>query len=227
MSRFLLLIFFFGLIQFGKAQTRMYVTGIVAGASEFAFEWDYAEDGTRIGYITKFGQPGVEIAFEKRLSGQFYVYSGLGLNRYKTVYIEPGISGTSQVTQTFVSVPLLLRINNLNQNKFYVDLGLVPTYLFSAKLTESYTDPNSGIVTSADGAVASYLPRVGIQYRTAITFAIRRFVFGAHLNLGLTNQGTGDLIRNWDLTSSESIFLNSDGAAIKLTSGIHLGFRIK
>lgn len=215
------------LFKVSQAQTRMYLTGTIQGASELALEWDYSEDGTPIGYLTKFSQPGIELAIEKRLSGQLYVYSGMAFNQYQTVYQEPGIAGSSEIKQALVSFPLLLRINNRNRNAFYTDIGLVPYYLLSASLKESYTDPNSGVVTQDEGNVAPFLPRVGVNFRYGLTYALNRVIFGGHVNLNLTNRGTGDLIRNWDLTGSDSIFLNSDGSVFKFVYGIHVGYRLK
>ncbi|MBX2915234.1 MAG: hypothetical protein KF856_08200 [Cyclobacteriaceae bacterium] len=205
----------------------MYLLGTIQGASEVAFEWDYADDGTRIGYLTKFSQPGIELAVENRLSGQLYVYSGMAFNQFQTVYHEPGISGSSEIKQSLVSFPLLLRINNRNRNAFYTDIGLVPYYVLSASLKESYTDPNSSIVTQDEGNVAPFLPRVGVNFRYGLTFALNRLVLGGHVNLNLTNRGTGDLIRNWDLTRSDSIFLNSEGSVFKFVYGIQVGYRLK
>lgn len=227
LKHFAFILFSFCLFQVSHAQTRIYLTGTLQGASELALEWNYAEDGTPIGYLTKFSQPGIELAIEKRLSGQLYVYSGMAFNQYQTVYQEPGIAGSSEIKQALVSFPLLLRINSRNRNSFYTDIGLVPYYVMAASLKESYAYPNSGNVTQDEGNVAPFLPRVGINFRYGLTFALNRLVFGGHVNLNLTNRGTGDLIRNWDLTGSESLFLNSEGSVFKFVYGIHVGYRLK
>lgn len=227
LKQIVLVLFTCCLFQVSQAQTRMYLMGTIQGASEVALEWDYSEDGTPIGYLTKFSQPGVELALEKRLSGQLYVYSGIAFNQYHTVYQEPGIAGSSEIKQALVSFPLLLRINSRNRNTFYTDIGLVPYYVVSASLKESYTDPNSGVVTQDEGNVAPYLPRVGTNLRYGLTFAMSRIVFGGHVSFSLTNRGTGDLIRNWALTGSDSIFLNSNGSVFKFMYGIHVGYRLK
>lgn len=226
-KRIIIVLFSCFFFQVSQAQTRLYLTSTIQGATESGLEWHYSEDGTPIGYLTKFSQPGIELALEKRLSGQLYVYSGLAFNQYNTVHQEPGISGSSEIKQALVSFPLLLRINKQNRNSFYTDIGLVPHYVISATLKESYTDPNSGVVTRDEGNVAPYLPRVGINFRYGLTFAVNRFVFGGHLSFSLTNRGTGDLIRNWDLNGSESIFLNREGSVIKFIYGIHVGYRLK
>lgn len=227
LKQIVLVLFTCCLFQVSQAQTRMYLMGTIQGASEVALEWDYSEDGTPIGYLTKFSQPGIELALEKRLSGQLYVYSGIAFNQYHTVYQEPGIAGSSEIKQALVSFPLLLRINSRNRNTFYTDIGLVPYYVVSASLKESYTDPNSGVVTQDEGNVAPYLPRVGTNLRYGLTFAMSRIVFGGHVSFSLTNRGTGDLIRNWALTGSDSIFLNSNGSVFKFMYGIHVGYRLK
>ncbi|MBL7872229.1 MAG: hypothetical protein JNM78_11495 [Cyclobacteriaceae bacterium] len=209
------------------SQSRMYLLATFNGGTEELGAWYYDDNGKRIGYLTKFGKPGIEIAWEKRIAGSMYAYMGVNYAQYESAYNEAGISLQSQVSQSFLSFPLLLRFNAQNRNIVYLDFGVMPTYLTKANLKESDSfDPtNTGKIIKDEGNVSSFIPRFGIMYKIASSVAINRFVVGYYVAVNLANVGNGDLPQNWKVNSS--IFMSYNSKPIWATYGLNLGFRIK
>ena|GEM_PF-2656554 len=226
-SKIIGLLFLVGISHISASQSRMYVlTSFNGGTEELGVSY-YDSDGKRIGYLTKFATPGLELAVEKRIAGSLYAYTGLSFTQFKSTYQEPGISQQSQVNQSFVGMPLLLRLNSENRNNTYFDFGIVPTFLTKAYLKESDSfDPdNTGLIITDEGDVAKYIPRWGIMYKMAFSVAVKRVIIGSYLAVNLANVGNGSLPQNWKVDSS--IFMSYNSKPVWATYGLHIGFRIK
>lgn len=207
------------------SQSRMYLMTSFNGGTEELGAWYYDSDGNRLGYLTRFGKPGIELALEKRIAGSLYAYVGMNYTQFESAYHGTSTSPyQSQVNQSYISMPLMLRINAGNLNVGYFDFGVMPTYLAKADLKESDTfDPAA--VLKDEGDVAKYIPRFGIMYKISTTFAIRRFMVGYYLAVNLAKTGTGDLPQYWKVNSS--IYMDYDAKPVWATYGLHCGFRIK
>jgi hypothetical protein len=131
----------------------------------------------------------------------------------------------SEYQQTFISLPLMLRLNSNNLNHVYFDYGIVPTFLLHGKLKES-----AGNVSDA-GTVTQWVPRTDLLFRMSMTWAYNRFLIGARLDAKLFKKSEAqfnELKDNWALGSDSPLLRTSPpGNPFRLVYGVFIGLRIK
>jgi hypothetical protein len=156
----------------------------------------------------------LDFTIERRLYGPYYWLTGLKINQTGYRYSESVY--TSTLKNTYLSIPLLIRINLYNANSLYFDFGFMQNYLVKADLKESF------LQVSDHQNIARHLSRFSTSFYFEVTFAIRRFglgLFSQSRSFGTSSDFSGD----WGLDYDRSVFLlfyrnfNFNSTGIKLT----------
>lgn len=158
---------------------------------------------------------------ESRINGSLYSLIGLGLehtenNQNEFEYFQ------SNVKQTSLNVPLLIRFNRGNANNFYLDIGVMPSYILSCKLTETGYS-----YTQFEGEVSSDISRFRMDFVVGFTISFGVVNLGYQINWQLIDGNTAELAKKWDGAGSDSIFVENAGNSHGLILSLTAGFRIK
>ncbi len=158
-----------------------------------------------------------EVQIEKRFFGIYYWMTGLKLNQTGYHYAESPY--TSDLKNTYLSVPLLMRINFQNANAFYIDLGFQENYLASASLKESFlqlTDHQN---------IASHFSRFSTSFYFDVSIAIKRFGFSI-FSQSKTFGSSKDFSSDWALPRNRSLFLLYYQNFIFNSNGLKVTYRL-
>jgi hypothetical protein len=158
-----------------------------------------------------------DLTIEKRFFGPYYWLTGLKMNQTGYHYAESVY--TSNLRNTYLSAPLLARINLNNSNSIYLDLGLLENYLVSANLKESYQQ------TSESKNIASDMSRFSTCLYFELGVAFRRIslhMFIQSKSFGLSK----DFSKDWGLDRNRSLFLLYYQHYYWKSNGLMLTYRI-
>jgi hypothetical protein len=158
-----------------------------------------------------------EVQIEKRFFGIYYWVTGLKMNQTGYHYAESPY--TSDLKNTYLSVPLLMRINYQNANSLYIDLGFQENYLASAKLKESFFQ------LSDNQNIARHFSRFSTSFYFEITIAIKRFGFSV-FSQSKTFGSSKDFAAEWGLPRNRSLFLLYYQNFVFHSNGLKLTYRL-
>ncbi len=202
----------------GFAQKRIYVTSQVAYHAPI----EYAGGVWGSNYAP--GLSGaLDASFETRIVGSVYSLAGVGIMQVNATESEES-NYASSVKQTFITIPMLLRINGANLNSDYFDFGVVPSYLLKAQLTETYFP--TATAKQVTGSVATDISRLGFSFRASYTHAFGLITLGWQLNLPLVKSSVKSLAKTWAAAGSSS-FIGDGGQTYGVLFGLTLGVRVK
>lgn len=159
-----------------------------------------------------------DLTIEKRFFGPYYWLTGLKLHQSGYHYAESVY--TSDLKNTYLSVPLLTRINLNNANSIYIDLGLLQNYLVYAHLKESY------LQTSASQNIAPHLSR----FSTSLYFEFGIAFGRISVNMFIQSKAFGssrDFSANWGLDRNRSLFLLYYQHYYFKSNGMKLTYRLR
>lgn len=202
----------------GFAQKRIYVS-VLAG---YHAPIEYAGSVWGSNYAPGLSG-GLELTFENRIVGTLYSLVGIGALQLNATESEQS-SYASSVNQTFLTAPLLIRFNSANLNSDYFDFGVVPTYIVSTKLTETYFPTTTPKEVSAN--VAKDISRLGFSFRLGYTHAFGVLTLGWQLNLPMVKSSVKNLAKTWAAAGSSS-FISDSGQTYGALIGVTLGVRVK
>ncbi|HXA02457.1 MAG TPA: hypothetical protein VNW99_10745, partial [Cytophagaceae bacterium] len=129
-----------------KAQTRVYISAGSNSYTQFTggpnLNLGIANNSISLGSYTEDRSFGrylrLDLTTERRLYGPYYWLSGIKINQTGYQYAKSVY--TSNLKNTYVSIPLLIRINLYNANTMYFDFGFMQNYLVKADLKEGFLD---------------------------------------------------------------------------------------
>jgi len=242
------LLLVFSLCANGYGQTRLFISGGANTTTEFVAEPNlnpglgnnFISTGTdnvnnSIGKYLRLG-----LTIEKRLYGPYYWITGLKINQAGYNYASSNsytdttnttytTKFTSSLKTTYVSIPLLIRVNLYNANTLYLDFGLMENILVDAKLKESvqyYSNQNLYQQYSDQKNIANYLSRFSTCFYFEVGFAVRRLGISAFFQSNAFGSST-DFSSHWNLQPNQSYFLVYFQNFYYHTQGINLTYRIR
>ena len=188
------------------AQTRMYLSVGTNVNTEFIAEPNLNLGLTNNSFSTgsyttdySWGKfPRVDLTIEKRFFGPYYWLTGIKLNQSGYDYAESVY--ISNLRNTYLSVPLLLRVNLYNANSIYIDLGIMENYLLYANLKESF------LQQTEQQNIAPHLSRFSTSFYFELGFAFRRWGF-AYFSQLKSFGSSSDFSNEWGLNQNRSLFL--------------------
>ena len=169
----------------------------------------------------------VEVEVDRKAFGAFYLVSGL--SSYAVGYSSTSNffgPADSDYTGRFLAVPILARWNIGNRNFFYVDAGIVISYLANAKLKETLY--KFGNAETCSGDITPYLNRLYQIFKFQETLAFNRFTISVFFMLEFKGQNTiNNLADHWGFNAQQSPFINSSGYSDFYAFGMKVGCRIR
>lgn len=179
-------------------------------------------------YISHSATPWIlDVEVDRKAFGSFYLVSGL--SSYGVGYSSTSNffgPADSDYSARFLAVPILARWNIGNRNTWYIDFGLVVSYLADAKLKE--TAYKFGNAQTYSGDITPYLNRFYQVLKFQETFAFNRFTISIFFLLELKGQSTiNNLADHWGLNAQQSTFINSSGYSDFSLLGLKAGCRIR
>ena len=214
------------LITHASAQTRYYVSlGTNSSVDYFTepnFNLGFNNNSITVGgqYDDRsFGKYNMfDVHLEKRLFGSLYFVTGASY--FQAGYSWSGSNFSSELKSSYAAIPILLRINLYNAHLYYIDLGMMETYLVNAKLTETYDQ------SRASGNIAPYLTRFSPSYLFQFNIVINRFVVTAYGIIKVPGTAK-DFSDKWGLSRDESVFLIYWREYYLKAGGLKLSYRIR
>lgn len=159
-----------------------------------------------------------DLQLEKRLFGSLYLVSGCSF--FQSGYSWSGDYFSSQLKNTYVGVPVLLRFNFYNANVYYFDGGFMGSYLLSANLVETYNQ------NRASGDISSYLSRFSSSYLVQFSVVINRFVLTMYSIIKVQGSSS-DFSDHWGLPRNQSVFLIYWREFYFEAQGIKISYRLR
>jgi hypothetical protein len=211
-----------------NAQTRIFISGGTNSNTEFtggpSLNLGLANNSISTGSYTEDGSFGrylcLDLTVEKRLYGPYYWLSGIKINQ--TGYQHQSENGvyTSVFKSTYVSLPLLARINLYNANTMYLDFGFIQNYLVAAQLKESFFD------ISDHQNITEHLSRFSTSFYFELAVAYRRFALSA-FSQSKTFGSSNNFSDDWGLDYNRSFFLLYYQNFYFKNSGVKLTYRLR
>lgn len=214
-------------IEYGSvAQTRIYFSAGSNQVTEYFtepnFNLGFNNNSITVGgyYDNRtFGKYNTfDLQIEKRLFGSLYLVSGCSF--FQSGYSWSGDYFSSQLKNTYVGVPVLLRFNFYNANLYYFDGGFMGSYLLSANLVETYNQ------NRASGDISSYLSRFSSSYMVQFSVVINRFVLTMYSIIKVQGSSS-DFSDQWELPRNQSVFLIYWREFYFEAQGIKISYRLR
>ncbi len=155
---------------------------------------------------------------ENRLYGPYYWLTGIKINQ--AGYKFSDLNHTSSLKSTYVSIPMLLRVNLSNANTLYIDLGLMENILLDAQLKET------AYQYSGQGNIARSLSRLSTNFYIELGFNYRRWGVSAFLQSNAFGSSK-DFSGNGNVPQGQSYFQLYFQNFYYQTRGINLTYRIR
>ncbi|MFL5729615.1 MAG: hypothetical protein ACJ75J_09040 [Cytophagaceae bacterium] len=159
-----------------------------------------------------------DLTLERRLYGPFYWLSGIKFNQSGYKYAQ-GVY-TSNLKNSYVSLPLLLRVNLMNGNLMYFDFGFLQNYLLKSDLKESVLD------LSDHQDITRHLSRFSTSFYYEFSVAIKRFSFGMFAQTKAFGTSS-DFSADWGLPRNNSLFLLYYRNYSFNSKGIKISYRLR
>lgn len=159
-----------------------------------------------------------DIQVQKRLFGSLYLVSGGSY--FESGYSWSGDYFSSDLKSSYAGIPLLLRFNLYNANVYYLDGGIMGSYLLKADLVETY-DQNR-----ASGDIAPFLSRFSSSYIFQFNIVINRVVLSMYSIIKLPGAAS-DFSDKWDLPRNQSVFLIYWREYYFKASGVRISYRLR
>jgi len=230
-------------------QTRLFISGGTNTTTEFVAEPNLSPNlgssfistgadnvNNSVGKYLRLG-----FTIEKRLYGPYYWLTGLKINQAGYNYtssnsfstpntnIDTISKFTSSLKTTYISIPLMIRVNLYNANTLYLDFGLMENILVDANLKESvkyYSNQNLYQQYADQKNITNYLSRFSTCFYFEMGFAIRRFGVSAFFQSNAFGSSS-DFSGHWNVPRDQSYFLVYFQNFYYHTQGINLTYRIR
>ncbi|MBI1767488.1 MAG: hypothetical protein HY015_00450 [Bacteroidetes bacterium] len=170
-----------------------------------------------------------DVEVDRKVFGSLHLVSGLssygvGYSSTKNIFGP----ANSNYEGRFLAVPIMARWNLGNRNFYYIDFGIVASYLVQAKLTESLDKFKNGNLIVYSGDIAPHLNRFFQVAKFQQTFVFNRFLISIFFIFEFKGQNTlKDLSGHWGLNAQQSTFINSNGYSDFYAYGFKMGCRIR
>lgn len=204
-----------------NAQSRWYVS---AGVSDV---WISGSMNTWVDKkFFSFNHHIVDVEYDRKVLGSFHVVTGLSV-------FTAGYSGDSYIfgsasefKATFLSIPVMARLNPGNKNAFYIDFGITPFYLLKGRLTESIY--RFGDLYVVEGDVQKYSNRFYFGTKFQMVIPVNRVHFALYIQLPFSGQNsTRGLEDHWGLNRQQSTYMLAGGFTDYMILGLKLGYRVR
>jgi hypothetical protein len=211
-----------------KAQTRLFISAGTNSKTEFSagpnLNLGLANNSISLGSYGEDGKFGryfcADLMMEKRLYGPYYWLTGIKMNQTGYQYQSKDTVFASTLKNTYISVPLLVRVNLYNANVMYLDFGLMENYLVKADLKERAYDIEDR------QNITRHLSRFSTSFYFELMIAYRRFGISAYSQL--KSFGTSsDFSGSWGLDYDQSFFLLYYKNFYFKNAGIKLTYRLR
>lgn len=159
-----------------------------------------------------------DIQVQKRLFGSLYLVSGGSF--FQSGYSWGGDYFSSELKNTYIGIPFLLRFNFYNANVYYFDGGFIGNYLLKANLVETYGQ------NRATGDISQYLSRFSSSYLMQFNVVINRVVFSIYSIIKVSGTAS-DFSDNWELPRNQSVFLIYWREYYFKASGVKISYRLR
>ncbi|HQQ95660.1 MAG TPA: hypothetical protein PLX35_00280 [Cyclobacteriaceae bacterium] len=169
----------------------------------------------------------VDAEYEKKIIGTMSVLTGVSWYNLGYQYDGNGFaSNSSTFKANYLAVPVMARWNMFNKNMFYLDFGMITSWMAQAHLTEGYT--RFGFPQKADGDIAAYSNRLLLGAKFQETVLLNRFTLSVYFMVTFKGQNTvRNLPEHWPLNQQQSPYLQSNGYSDYTLLGFRVGVRIK
>jgi hypothetical protein len=211
-----------------KAQTRLFISAGTNNDTQFSsgpnLNLGLANNSISLGSYgedKKFGRYFcVDLTMEKRLYGPYYWLTGIKINQTGYQYRSKDSVYTSKLRNTYISLPLLVRVNLYNANTMYLDFGLMENYLVKADLKESFLDIEDR------QNIARHLSRFSTSFYFELTIAYKRFGLSVYSQSKSFGSST-NFSDSWGLDYNRSLFLLYYQNFYFKNTGIKLTYRLR
>jgi hypothetical protein len=120
----------------------------------------------------------------------------------------------------------MVRWNAMNKNVFFIDFGVLPTYMVHAYLKESVYEFNE--LRTVKGNITKYCDRLSFATKFQMTIPFNRFHVGFFFQTPLAAQsGIKGLEKHWGLNSQQSTFILANGFSKYSMMGLNMGVRLR
>jgi hypothetical protein len=220
---------FLCLLCFGiKAQTRIFISAGTNSNTEFTggptLNLGLANNSISTGSYTRDGSFGrylcLDLTIERRLYGPYYWLSGIRMNQTGYQYQSENTIYTSALKNTYVSLPLLVRVNLYNGNIMYLDFGFMQNYLIKSTLKESFFD-----ITDHQN-ITDHLSHFSTSFYFELMIAYRKFGISA-FSQSKSFGSSANFSDDWGLDYNRSFFLLYYRNFYFKNAGVKLTYRIR
>jgi hypothetical protein len=207
----------FFLIYGTNAQSRIYVSGGITTTTGGSTGTTFASGSSL---------PCIDLEWEQKIVGSMSLLTGVswlgaGYSNHNTAFGNKSVYSAS-----YVGIPVLARWNQFNRHNFYLDFGILTSFLAKAHLQESGT--RYGVPQTAEGDITSYCNRLMIGAKIQETVAFNRISLSFFFVIPFKGQSTvKDLQNHWPFNQQQSTYLLSNGYSDFALFGFKLGVRIK
>ncbi len=203
------------------AQSKIYISGGIGDVTV------YGNLSTLVDKkLFEFKYKSAHFEYERRVIGAFNVLTGLSVFQagYETESFFFGARSTFR--GTFTSIPLMVRWNAMNKNAFFVDFGVLPTYMVHAYLKESVYE--FGQLRTVKGNITRYCDRLSFATKFQMIIPFNRFHVGFYFQVPLAAQsGIKGLEKHWGINSQQSTYLLANGFSKYSMVGFNVGVRLR
>ncbi len=206
------------------AQSKIYVSGGLSNVFGSGVNIFLGSDS----YGIKFNYAAFDAEYQRRVIGSFNFCTGVSLFTAGYETNDDSFSAASQFKATYLAIPLMARWNAGNKNLIYIDGGMMPFYLVSANLKESFDKFGNNNPVVVEGDITKYSNRFFYAFKFQMLVLINRVYTGFYIITPYSGQSTlRGLDGHWGLNSQQSTYLLSNGFSDFTVMGIKLGVRIK
>jgi hypothetical protein len=206
------------------AQSKVYFSGAITNVSGGGVNVNLGEldEGT----FFKFDHYAFDLEYSTRLMGSFNFVTGLSFFNAGYDVESLTFGSASELKVSYLAVPLMIRWNISNKNIMMLDVGLAPSYLLKAHLSEHIYQFNTRRVSEGD--ITKYSNRFYFGYKIQMIIPINRVVLGIFYYGPIGGQTSlKNLDGHWGLNSRQSSYLLSEGYSNFLIIGLKAGIRIR
>ncbi|MEX2233772.1 MAG: hypothetical protein WD824_16525 [Cyclobacteriaceae bacterium] len=217
-NRILILLILFSIPGITSAQTRLYAFAGVSGNSGGPY-WCCKE------YKNLFGYGVLDVELEKKMAGSFNLLSGLSVYGVGFSSDDKLFGSAIEYKGTYLSIPLMGRINFKNRNNAYFDFGLNPYYILHAQLKETINKWDGE--KTVEGTITPYLNRLNMSAKVQGSLAFNRVLVSAFVIMPFGGQPLAkNLEEHWGLNKQQSTFLLNDDVQ-GFVFGFKGGYRLR
>lgn len=207
-----------------KGQSKVYVSAGLSNVFGPGVNILLGQEGS----FLKFNHPAFDAEYQMRVIGAFNFTTGVSFFSAGYSTRLESFGSPSKFNATYIGVPLMARWNAGNKNYLYLDFGIVPFYLATAHLRESFDKYGNNDPIVVEGDIGKYSNRFYYAFKFQMLILMNRFYAGIFMMAPSKGQSTlKGLEGHWGLNSQQSTYLLSNGFSDFSMTGLKVGVRVK